>query len=227
MYEKLAQYYNHITGVKNYKKECENILSYCKIHNIKQNNLLDIGCGTGQHLLYLQDHFKSLTGVDISTEMIKEASSALKSHVSMEVGTVKDINGTSFDVIISMFNVVNHLLTLDELTDFFEQCEKRLNVGGLFIFDAFNGNRVIEDPPKTERREVGELEILIEPSVDLTTSFFSMTNKIKKKNDTLLEYRLEHTLWPLKIYTDLLKINGLEIIDLDLGYKTLLIAKKK
>jgi len=227
MYKKLAQYYNKININKNYEEESNLIFNLCKKYKIKTNSLLDVGCGTGMHLQHLQNKFNNVVGVDISAEMIKIASLNLDKDTKLYNGVVNNVKEKDFDVIISLFNVINHIMTLNDLVQYFEDCGSKIKTGGIFIFDSFNGNEVLVDNPKKEIRNVDEFTVKINPTVDHLNSYFSMDNHISKNGKTILEYKLNHILWPLKIYKDLLKNNNFQILELKLGYKILIVAIKK
>ena len=56
----------------------------------------------------------------------------------------------NFDLIISLFNVVNYFKNLEKLTYFFKEIKKKTSKKSIFIFDAWNGsfnfsNEIVEE----------------------------------------------------------------------------------
>ena len=143
---KIVKYYDDIYSKKDYIRESEFIESNS---NIKK--LLDVGCGTGTHLESLYKPERIFYGIDLSEEMIRFANDKFNDNndvscIHSNVVNFKEDN--NFDTIISMFNVVNHILNLDELDKYFKSISELLLNGGTFIFDCFNGASVFKDNPK-------------------------------------------------------------------------------
>lgn len=66
-----CKYYDKIFLDKNKNKYEIDFIT--EISNDKNNNVLDIGCGTGNHVNYLTEYFKNTIGIDQSIEMINNA----------------------------------------------------------------------------------------------------------------------------------------------------------
>ena len=66
-----CKYYDKIFLDKN-KNQYE-IDFITNITNDKNNKVLDIGCGTGNHVNYLTEYFKNTIGIDQSIEMVNTA----------------------------------------------------------------------------------------------------------------------------------------------------------
>lgn len=80
--------------------------------NFTNKRVLDIGCGNGTTLLYLQKYFGiEGLGIDISNEAIKELRSSVKEgHLSFCVGDHRDlrkVDSDQFDIVLS-FGVMEH-----------------------------------------------------------------------------------------------------------------------
>src|SRR5256885_8939840 len=70
MYRQLANYYDEIYHFKNYQKEAEKIETLIQQHKKSPGNrLLDVACGTGNHIAYLKQHY-SVEGLDFRPEML-------------------------------------------------------------------------------------------------------------------------------------------------------------
>src|SRR5207247_10799757 len=73
MYRQLANYYDEIYYFKKYQKETDKIETIIQRHKKSSGNkLLDVACGTGNHIEYLKQHY-SVEGLDSSPEMLRIA----------------------------------------------------------------------------------------------------------------------------------------------------------
>ena len=116
-----AHSYDAIYEDKNYEAECdfiENIFSKYGDSNIK--NVLDLGCGTGGHILPLIRRGYKVTGVDQSEKMLsyardKSAKAGLNiSLVKTDIRTL-ELN-QKFDTVLSMFAVMSYQKTNADAT---------------------------------------------------------------------------------------------------------------
>ena len=81
-------------------------------------------------------------------------------------GYVNDVSG-KYDVVISMFNVVNHILDEESLSVFFSGVLSKMKRKSILIFDCFNYDAYIKDPPIISERVFSDGSRLdIVPEVD-------------------------------------------------------------
>lgn len=99
--------------------------------------LLDIGCGTGELLLRMAKNYQC-DGMDISEEMLKIAQKKLKHReVKLFLGDMVEFDtGYRYDIMVSLFDTVNHLVSLEELEEHFKSVKNSLNSNGIYIFDV-------------------------------------------------------------------------------------------
>lgn len=97
-------------------------------------NLLELACGTGT----LLQHFRRthrISGLDQSAQMLKIARSRLREaslyHQDMRSFKLHQ----RFDLILCLFNSLNHVHTFSDWKRVFRQSRMHLNEGGAFIFD--------------------------------------------------------------------------------------------
>jgi SAM-dependent methyltransferase len=111
-YEYLYEEYLHILG------EYSNL-----------STVLDVGCGNGNLLLYLQQKYQA-EGIDLSSKMVEIAKSKGANASFMNL---KDVRG-SYDAILAVADVLNYLDD-DSLEEFLLNVSTRLEKGGIFVFD--------------------------------------------------------------------------------------------
>jgi SAM-dependent methyltransferase len=116
-----------------------NIFPFLKI--IAEDNLpvgatiLDLCCGTGQLAKVLFEKGYSVTGLDGSAKMLQYArkNAPAAKFILGDARTFK--LPTRYDAVFSTFDALNHIMTLSELEQVFDNVSSCLNKGGIFIFD--------------------------------------------------------------------------------------------
>ncbi|HLG24219.1 MAG TPA: class I SAM-dependent methyltransferase [Candidatus Nanoarchaeia archaeon] len=141
IYKELAKYYDLVYHWKNYKKEAATIRKI--ISKYKKSNgrdLLDVACGTANHLTYLKKYF-SCTGLDISESML---SIARKKHPKLKFyrGDMRNFNlGRKYDIIICLFSAVGHLLSYEDVKMALYTFSNHLKKNGIIIIEPFIGKK--------------------------------------------------------------------------------------
>lgn len=162
-YTNFSTYYDEIYPRSKYEVECEFVLSQIYKYSPSAKRLIDLGCGTANHALYLIDKTKlDIVCMDISQEMLNVATrkiTELEECHSKRIHLVKDdvttFNGlANFDVAISLFNVVTYFKCNDDLELFFKTTNQSLNDKGLLIFDFWYGPSVKANPPRDSKIEI-------------------------------------------------------------------------
>jgi SAM-dependent methyltransferase len=97
-------------------------------------SVLELACGTGIITKELAGAY-TVTGLDLSPEMIAIAKQKLP-QAKFKVGDMASFRlGKTFDVVLCLFDSVNHLLEWDDWRSMFQSVDEHLNKGGLFVFD--------------------------------------------------------------------------------------------
>tara|TARA_Y100000034_G_scaffold132888_1_gene196949 strand:+ start:932 stop:1678 length:747 start_codon:yes stop_codon:yes gene_type:complete len=215
---KLVKYYDEIHNTKNYHKECKFIKD-----NASLDRVLDIRCGTGTHLQELSNDENYVCGIDLSGDMIDLANTKfdkLQGISEFYKCDISEHNGRNYTTIISMFNIINHLLNLDDLNSFFKNTSERLSAGGKFIFDCYNAPAVFNSHPIKFNRNINSLTL---GNIFITSVpfFDAMQSNLKLINNTKIfyideqvdefDYSLEYTIWTPKLLTDIITQNNMEV----------------
>lgn len=111
-----------------------------KKYDIHPERALDIACGEGTFVVEMAKAGTKMTGVDLSTEMLKlAAAKALKENVSIELFNrdMREIDFVNeFDLATCWFDSLNYLLSAEDLARTFSNVARALKPGGYFIFDV-------------------------------------------------------------------------------------------
>ncbi len=136
-YNAFAEFYDILTENVDYKVRSEyisNFFSRCKKDG---KRLLDIACGTGSFGEIFADLGYSVTGVDLSEDMLTIAEEKCRGRVNLIKGDMCDLKFREcFDFCICMLDSVNHLTNYNDLKRLFKSAYNSLCKDGLFVFDV-------------------------------------------------------------------------------------------
>ena len=130
----------------NTEAECDFIEACLKAHGPPgAKRLLDIGCGSGRHMMKLAGQGYQLTGIDLSSEMIDYVSDAARDGGLDLAASVDDlrrltVTGT-FDAAYCFMDTFRFLLTNDEILSHLRAVAMRLAPGGLYLTDFWVPSR--------------------------------------------------------------------------------------
>jgi len=133
-----AKYYDQIyLTKKDYQKESETVKGVIKQFEKRQpKTLLDMGCGTGEHLKYLSSDFQC-TGIDINRNMIRIAKNKVPNAKFKVANMINFRIKGKFDVIICLFSSIGYVQTFNNLVKTLENFYEHLNEKGLVIVEPW------------------------------------------------------------------------------------------
>jgi SAM-dependent methyltransferase len=138
-YAAFAGFYDRIMGDRS--EEIERVRSYIAKYRPQAATLLELGCGTGALLAGFAGDLQ-LTGLDRSPEMLAHAArrvpSARLERADMTAFALPD----QFDVVICMFDTLNHLPNFGDWLALFDRVDEHLADDGLFVFDVNTAGRL-------------------------------------------------------------------------------------
>ena len=126
--------------------ECDFLEACLKAHGPpKASRLLDVGCGTGRHLMSLAKRGYQMTGVDASPEMVayvKEEASKASQQVAVSVDDLRHlaIKGR-YDAAFCFMDTFRFLLTNEEILSHLRTVGGLLAPGGLYLTDFWVPSR--------------------------------------------------------------------------------------
>ena len=106
--------------------------------------IVDLGCGTGRHVVHLAARGYDVTGVDLSEHMLTEVRSKLASEgasaelVRADICDMSELRGGSFDGAVCMFSTLGLLGTRDLRLAAVREAARLLSPGGVFAFHVHN-----------------------------------------------------------------------------------------
>lgn len=136
LYKGFAKYYDRIYSYKNYKKECAWLDGLIQKHKQAEGNkLLDLACGTGNHIYYLKEKYEC-TGLDKNSEMLMIAESKLPGIQFYKQDMIRLIPG-KYDIIISMFSSIAYVQSYLGFRSVIDNINFALNPGGIIIIQPW------------------------------------------------------------------------------------------
>jgi len=175
-----AKYYDTLYRDKDYHAECDVINQIFRRHNLTVKSILDVGCGTGNHLIPLTEMGYYVVGVDTSSDMLKILQQKIcpQRYKRIYESRIQDFDITdTFDAVISMFAVLNYITDTDELLQTLRNIHRFLNPGGLFIFDIWYGPAVTWVKPNARVKSVVDGDVTVERIVVPEWDLFNHTIK--------------------------------------------------
>lgn len=136
-YKELAKYYDASYHWKDYKKESESV--HLLIKKYKKSNgkdLLEVACGTGNHIQYLKKNY-NITGIDLNKQMLDIAKKKFKG-IEFIKEDMRSFNlKKKFDVIVCLFSSIAYMMNKTELKKTIKNFSKHLADGGVMIIEPF------------------------------------------------------------------------------------------
>ena len=155
-YQHLAEIYDAIMG------DSEGVARYCAMlqNVLVGRKILDLACGTGDLTLSLRQLGYEMTGLDLSEPMLEIAKQKAEGNtVSFICGNMLTFElNEVFDSIVCANDSVNYCSSLDQLAKMFRAVNRHLPIGGVFVFDYHQKERLEEfSDPFDEEGRVGDI----------------------------------------------------------------------
>ena len=138
-YEGLAQIYDIFMDEIDYDQWVSYLEEIWNKFGVQPERITDLGCGTGSVLIRLAKKGYTMTGIDLSEEMLAMADQKCQSEELPVALYGMDMCEFSLpeeqDAIISLMDCMNYLTEEVDLSAAFTACKENLRQGGLLIFD--------------------------------------------------------------------------------------------
>lgn len=184
----LASYYDSIMGENS--DITKQTVRFVKKYATSAKTVLELGVGTGTVLNALPKGFE-LHGLDISEGMIRQARRKLPS-VTFYLADMSTFSvNKKFDLIFSVFDSMNHLLTFSRWKRTFARVHTHLKNEGVFIFDMNTPKRLetLSHFPAYIHRKNGKIfiEKCMKEKPNLYAARFQVVSAVAKKPKLLEE----------------------------------------
>ncbi|WP_456460191.1 class I SAM-dependent methyltransferase [Reichenbachiella sp.] len=116
--------------------------------------ILDLACGKGRHSIYLNQKGFDVTGVDLSEENIKFASTKQNDSLHFAVHDMRNVFATEeFDYVFNLFTSFGYFDSKEENLNVIDATIQALKPGGRFLLDFLNPyvvvNNLVHEEDKT------------------------------------------------------------------------------
>src|SRR3989338_4678555 len=144
-----AYYYDTFYKNKGYKKEILYLEGlFKKYRTAKTRTVLDVCCGTANHMIPLLESGYKVTGVDASSQMLGIAREKLN-RAGFKANLVKGSSqafsiGRKFDAIICLFSVINYAAANGNILKTLKNICAHMGRSSIFIFDFWNASAVVD-----------------------------------------------------------------------------------
>jgi len=98
--------------------------------------VLDIGCGSGSHSLYLQENGSVVTGLDKSSGAIKVCQQ--RGLINTVCSPILEYSGSQFDTLLLLMNGIGIAGSLDQLGNLLNHFKSLLKPNGQILLDSSN-----------------------------------------------------------------------------------------
>lgn len=199
IYAKNGKYYDLVYGGKDYGKEIgiiEKLIAKYKVN--VGSELLDVGCGTGEHLRFLSTKY-DCTGIDINQNLLDIASKK-NNNIEFRQADMIDFDlGKKFDIITCLFSAIGYVKTLDNLEFTLKRLFEHLNVGGVLIIEPWftkNSKSFVVNSPFLTTFEDDDVKIarLSIAKVEGNLSTMDTHYLVAEKGGVVEHFSEEHTL---------------------------------
>ncbi len=149
-----ADSYDTLYQDKDYQAECDRIIQLFRQYSQRPvRQILDLGCGTGNHAFPLAQRGYEVVGVERSESMLahardKAAQGPAENRVVLEQGDIRSVElGRSFDAALIMFAVLGYQHENADVRATLRTARQHLRPGGLLVFDVWYGPAVLRERP--------------------------------------------------------------------------------
>ena len=136
-YSKLAKIYDALYSFKNYEAEARRLHEIISEKKTSPGNtLLDVACGTGNHLAFLRRNYSG-EGIDLTPEML-EVARARNPEITFHQGDMRTFDlGRRFDVVTCLFSSIGYMRTVRDLRAAVVNMTRHLSPGGVLIIEPW------------------------------------------------------------------------------------------
>lgn len=122
---------------RDYASEARWVEEQVRVRYPAATTLLDVACGTGEHLRHLMPLFERVEGVELSEDMI-EWGRPRSPDLPLHQGDMRDFDlGRQFSAVICLFSSVGHMITGHDLDLAVQRLAAHTERGGVVIVEPW------------------------------------------------------------------------------------------
>lgn len=123
---------------KDYENEAATVSERMRRRCPDARSLLDVACGTGEHLVHLRKEFAEVEGLEYTGQMLGVARRKLGDDLPLHSGNMCDFDlGRRFDAAISMFASIAYLRTVEQLGQALDCIARHVEHGGVVAVEPW------------------------------------------------------------------------------------------
>jgi SAM-dependent methyltransferase len=135
MFTRSAAFYDAVYGFKDYASEARQVHDLIDART-RATTLLDVACGTGQHLQYLRQWY-DVAGVDLDPGLLEVARERLPG-ILLTQGDMTALDlGRRFDAVACLFSSIGYVRTVDRLRAAIASMARHVAPGGILLVEPW------------------------------------------------------------------------------------------
>jgi SAM-dependent methyltransferase len=135
MYSASAEYYDLIYAKKDYRGETDRLGELFRRFVPKGRTILDVACGTGEHLRFLPEY--EVAGIDLEPAFVRIANEK-RPDGNFQLADMQRFElGSKFDILICLFSAIGYLLTAEAILSALGCFKAHLSPGGAIFIEPF------------------------------------------------------------------------------------------
>lgn len=207
-------YYHILYKHRDYEEAAEFLDHLIEYFQIEPNaKILDLACGKGRHAIYLNEKGFDVTGVDLSEENIKFASSKSNDTLRFKVHDMRHVFARNeFDYVFNLFTSFGYFDTKQENLGVIDATIQSLKPGGRFLLDFLNPYVVVNNLVHEEDQTIENIHFRIQRKY--TEDEFILKNIIIDDHGQHYEFQEKVKAIRRTDFLDYFKKINLEVIDI-------------
>ncbi len=185
----------------------------------REDEVLDLCCGAGRHMVHLLGLVRSLTGLDYSPDLLRLARARLRGHPEQS-GVPRLVRGDmralplctqSFDAVVNFFTSFGYFFEPEENRSVVREVARVLRPGGRFYIDYVNGEYVRKTLVPRSIRETGGYTVVENRWIDDEHARVNKITEVLQRETKVMQFTESVRLYTKAEFCSLLEDNGLEI----------------
>jgi 2-polyprenyl-3-methyl-5-hydroxy-6-metoxy-1,4-benzoquinol methylase len=230
-YEHFAYLYDELMQDAPYDEWVRFVKEKLQTYHVDSKSLLDLACGTGELTVRFAKEGFSVTGVDLSADMLAVAQAKAQEeglHIPFFEQDMVNLEGHGeFDIIGIFCDSLNYLKSDNDVIHTFTNVHNHLKDDGIFFFDVHSTYKISEVfINQTFALAEDHLSYIWESfagesqnSVEHELSFFVL-DELSGKYNRFDEIHYQKT-YPVQQYSDWLQESGFEVLEICADFETI------